>query len=137
MRHQHSSLVLAGTLDNLLKNFLSDVSIKRWDRVIHQHNLRVGVDSPCQADSCFLATGQIDTLLPYLSQITRRQNLQISNQLASFDRLRVSSLIKWSPKADIVPNRHILDPWLLLHERYTAAQLDRSFIQTFIQDLFS
>ena len=29
MRHQHSSLVLAGTLDNLLKNFLSNVSIKR------------------------------------------------------------------------------------------------------------
>ena len=62
----------------MLEDFLSDVGIKGRDRIIHDYNVRVGIDSSSQTHSSFLSTGEIDTFLSNFGLVSSWQDFKVS-----------------------------------------------------------
>ena len=56
MSDKYSCFVLENTLEDLGEDFLSNVSVKSRNWVIHKNNISVLIDSSSEADSCLLAT---------------------------------------------------------------------------------
>lgn len=98
----------------MLEDFLSDVGIKGRNRVIHDHNVRVGIDSSSQTHSSFLSTGEIDTFLTNFGLVSCWQDFKVSLQLACLDGLLIAFRIELIGKQDVVLNGFVLDPWSLL-----------------------
>ena len=63
-----------------------------------------------------LAATQVDALLPDLGEVSCWEDLQIAQQLADFDGLGVPHFVQFGILQDVVPNSHVLDPWVLLNE---------------------
>lgn len=72
MRHHNSGLILTDTLYELLEDVFLDISIKCRQRIIHQQDIPVSIDSSREDNSRFLASRQIYTHFSNLSQITSR-----------------------------------------------------------------
>ncbi len=69
MRHHDSGLILTNALYELLEDIFLDISVKCRQRIIHQQDIPVSIDSSRQNNSRFLASRQIYTHFANLSQI--------------------------------------------------------------------
>ena len=80
-------------LQSVVEDFLTYVGIESTEAVIDQVDVSVCVKSPSDRNTLLLPSREIDSLLPDLSLIPSRENLQIGFELADFNHTVVSSLV--------------------------------------------
>ena len=75
MGHKNASLLLQHTLEDVLEDLFTHISIQSGNGVVHHDNVRVGIDGSSKTDASLLATREIDSFLSNFSCITCRKNL--------------------------------------------------------------
>lgn len=63
--------------DNVVPQLLSNVRVDCRQRVVEQYDVRIGVDSACERDSCLLATGEIYPFPAYFRFVPSGQQVKV------------------------------------------------------------
>lgn len=80
-------------LESVVEDILTYIGIEGTKAVIDQVDVSVCVKGPSDRNTLLLASREVDSLLPDLSLIPSRENLQIGFELADFDHTVVSGLV--------------------------------------------
>jgi hypothetical protein len=116
MSDENACFVLELLQKHIFEDLLLHIGVESRYGVVHQHDRPVAVDSPGEAHSGLLAPTEVDTFLSNLCQVPRREDLQVSSELADLYHVLVVLLIKGEPENNVLTDRFVLDPRVLLNE---------------------
>ena len=114
MCYQNSCLTLEHTVDNILHDVHSDVSVKCRDWVIQQIDIFLLIDGSGKSKSGLLSTTQVDSFLSNFSKITTLHDFKVSLKLTILDCVYVFVMVQLSIVENVISKCLILNPWFLL-----------------------
>lgn len=145
MGYQEDTFVLQGSKDSFVKDLIGHFRIDSGQGVIQQIDVSILVDSSGQADSCLLASGDVDASFTDNSFLTLREEFHIRLHAADLNALFEALFIVLETKCHILLNRArkdegllfnvcdfsldaelALHPAILLHDREEQGRLARS-----------
>jgi hypothetical protein len=114
MGRQNSGFIFAHPLQHLKEHSFAHMGIQRGNRVIHKYYVTLGVHCSSKTDSGFLAPTQVDAFFPYFSLVPCWKDLKVPFELTGCNGRVVQFLVKSLSKENVLPDRHVLNPRLLL-----------------------
>ena len=100
--NQYTCLFSQNSLENLMEDSLSNMSIQSRDWIVEKNDIWELVDSSSKTQSSLLASRKVDTSLSDLSHISGWEDGEIVSELARLHDLGVLSLVKWTSKEDVI-----------------------------------
>lgn len=90
-------------VDYLVPDPYSNLFVQSAERVVNQHDVWLGIDSPREADALLLATREIDSSLSDFSEVSTWKHFKVIVKPTLDDSVYVEILIELAPVGDVVP----------------------------------
>mmetsp|Transcript_17285 Transcript_17285/g.48681 ORF Transcript_17285/g.48681 Transcript_17285/m.48681 type:complete len:214 (-) Transcript_17285:1226-1867(-) len=133
--HEQPSFALHQIDDAILKDLPSDFGVQCGQRIVQNHNLRVGIGGSRDAHSLLLTSRKVDPLLSDFHHVATVEQLEIVRELGGTQDSLVPFLVVRLTEQDVVAQGGIQDPWSLGGVCDAAGKLDGTGLQDgLIQD---